>query len=93
MPSLDPDKRQDDHINVVYVSILHKMVQGSYRQKPGIFSYELSNEGISPLCNTKNTDQFIFMAHVIRGKNNRINERLLFNDDSKEKSCDLGNSL
>lgn len=91
MSSLDPDKRQDDHINAVYVSILHKMVQGSYMLKPGTFLYDLSNE--TPQCNTKNTDQFIFMAHVIRGKNNRIKKRLLFNDDSKEKNCDLGNSL
>lgn len=84
-------KRQADHDKDRYVSMLRQMVKGSYRQKPVIFLYEMSNEGILQRCNTEKIPQFIarqqhnFTAHLIRGENTRMTIRLPFNDDSRKK--------
>ena len=85
--------RQAHHVNVVFVFMLHKMVKGGCKGKPGTFLYELSNENIYQRCNRENFHQFIaqqqckFIAHVIRGENNKIANCLLFNnDDSRKKT-------
>ena len=74
--------------------MLRKMLKGSYRQKPGTFLCELSNEDVLRQCDTENIHQFIarqqhnLIAHVIREENNKMTKRFLFNDDSrKETGC------
>ena len=67
-------------------------VKGGYRRKDGTYHYIiLRNEDILKRCNTMNIKEFVakqrrnFIAHIIRGKNNRITKRLLFNDDKAIK--------
>ena len=84
-------KRQTTHVNAAYISILRKMVKGGYRRKPDTFCYELTNSDILERCNTENIHQYIarqqrnFVAHMIRGENNKMTKRLLFNDDMANK--------
>ena len=84
-------KRQTSHTNAIYVSMLRKMVRGGYRRKIGTYHYELSNSDILQKCKTEDIYQFIarqqrnFIAHVIRGENNRMTKRLLFNNDATKK--------
>ena len=75
-------KRQADHVNAVYVSMLRKMIKGGYRWKSGTFPHEFSN--------AENNHQFIawqqqnFITHMIRGENSRRTKRLLFDDAGRE---------
>ena len=83
-------KRQATRVNVIYMSMLRKMVKGGYRRKPGSYCYELSNSDILRRC-TESIHQFIarqqrnFTAHVIRGENQKMTKRLLFNDNITKK--------
>ena len=67
------------------------MVNGGFRRKEGTFHYELRNVDILHKCKTEDVNQFVarqqrnFIAHVIRGDNNRITKRLLFNNDVTRK--------
>ena len=85
-------KKQASHVNAAYMSMLRKMVKGGYRRKTGTYHYELTNLDMLRRCNTENIHQFNarqqrnFTAHVIRGENNRMTKRLLFNDDTMKKS-------
>ena len=73
------------------MSMLRKMVKGGYRRKGDTYNYVLSNSDILQHCKTENIHQFIsrqqrnFVAHIIRGENNRTTKRLLFNDNTKVK--------
>ena len=67
--------------------MLRKMVKGGYRRKEGTYSYVLSNSDILKRCNTETIHQFVlrqqrnFVAHVIRGENDRTTKRLIFNNN------------
>ena len=84
-------RRQADHLNSVYILMLRKMVRGGFRRKEGTYHYVLTNKEILKQCKTDSLHQYIdlirrrFVAHVIRGDNDRITKRLLFNDDENRK--------
>ena len=84
-------KKQANHINAVYVSMLRKMVKGGYRRKPETYHYELTNANIIDRCKTETVHQFTarlqrnFTAHVIRQDDKRLLKCLLFNDDMQRK--------
>ena len=63
------------------------MVRGGFRRKAGTFHYELRNDEIARKCKTNDINVFIarqqckFVAHVIRGDNERLTKRVLFNSN------------
>ena len=83
--------RQVNHLNSIYVSMLRKMIRGGYRRKEGTYHFELTNKNILEKSKTDDVTKFIskaqqrFVAHVIRGDNNRITKCLMFNDDIYRK--------
>ena len=88
-------KKQLDHINAKYLSILRRMVKGGYRRKPESYSFALSNADILKKCNTEDIHQYSariqrnFIAHIIRREDVRITKRLLFNNDMQRRPGQL----
>ena len=84
-------KKQTDHINAIYMSMLRKMVKGGYRRKEGTYKYELRNSDILRRCKTEDINQFIarlqrnFTAHLIRKEDDKLTKQLLFNDNTRRK--------
>ena len=84
-------KRQVNHINATYNTMIRKMVRGGYRRKEGSFSYELTNEELLQKCKTESIIQHIqrqqrnYVAHTIRKPDTSITKRLLFNNNKRTK--------
>ena len=84
-------KRQFNHINSTYMSMIRKMIKGGYRRKEGSYSYELTNEELLRKCRTENIHQYVkrqqrnYVAHTIRKTDTSITKKLLFNDNQAKK--------
>ena len=84
-------QRQLNHINSIYINMLRKMIKGGFRRKEGTYHYQLTNADILQKCKTKSMQQYTarlqqtFVAHIIRGGNDRTTKRLLFNNDVNKK--------
>ena len=84
-------RKQTDHINSIYISMLRKMVKGGYRRKHESYAFVMSNSDILTRCHSEPIHQFImkqqrkFIANIIRKENTRLTKRLLFNNDAKIK--------
>lgn len=80
-------KKQTNHIDAVYMSMLRKMVKGGYRRKPESFSYILLNSHILEKCDTDNIHTFIakqqrnYVTKIIKGENIKLTKRLMFNNN------------
>ena len=84
-------KKQRNHINSKYISMIRKMVKGGYRRKEGSFSYVLSNQDLLQKSNTESITRYVqrqqrnYVAHTVRKPDNSITKKLLFNGDRPSK--------
>lgn len=84
-------KKQIDHINAKYISMIRKMVKGGYRRKEGSYSYVFTNHDLLQKSKSESINRYVqrqqrnYVAHTIRKPDTSIIKRLLFNDDQSRK--------